>query len=87
MKSATLQQKYDLLTDQIRAGADLAYLRRLVGPSEEQLKQSEARLKRMDQLSPACNWDEAYPGSEAAHARDLYRYVEQLQAKFENSYL
>jgi hypothetical protein len=66
-------------------GADSDTMRRLVGPSQEQVEASLIRLRTLDQL-----WNrysqkniDFWP----AHARESYRRLEHEQARYENIYL
>ena len=62
MKSPTLQT----INDTIRDATELAELRRLAGPSNEETSAAEQRLRTLDALSPACEWDRPVSHSKGA---------------------
>ena len=68
----------------IRNAKDLGELRRIVGPTDDEIKQSKARLSAMDKIFENNGTDmHTWPW----HALDSYKALERQQRIFENTYL
>lgn len=70
----------------IREASDLTELKRLVGPSAEERAAAEQRLRQLDALSPACEWNSVCPSWAAREARERWNRVMAEQGAFENAY-
>lgn len=74
------------LIDAIRAAESLQELKRLVGPSANEMQNAKNRIARLDDISTACQWENVYPGAKALQAREQYQRIAQEQGKFEALY-
>lgn len=82
MKSPTPQTAIDTIRD----ATELAELKRLAGPSNEETSAAEQRLRTLVALSPACEWDSLCPTQKARDARERWNRIAAEQAVFENAY-
>jgi hypothetical protein len=82
MKSLTRET----LIDTIRSATELPELKRLVGPSDAERAAAEQRLRTLDALSPACEWDSVCPGQEARAARERWGRIAAEQGAYEHAY-
>ncbi|WP_459203479.1 hypothetical protein ACQVRV_00030 (plasmid) [Ralstonia pseudosolanacearum] len=81
------QLTVESLIDAIRSASDLAELKRLVGPSDDEKATAEQRLRNLDALSPFCEWDNMCPSLKADDARKRYNRILSEQMVYEGAYL
>lgn len=68
--------------------ADVADLRREIGPSDEETALQKQRLAHIDAITDKCLFDEMYPGGEAMRARERHaRLLRQCMDEYESVYL
>ena len=70
----------------IRTTDSLEELKRLAGPSVQQLAEAEQRLHAMQSLQDKCNWGNMFPDVKEQAIREHLQRISAIQAEFENQY-
>jgi hypothetical protein len=77
---------FETLVAAIRNGAATDELKRMVGPSNEEIAAAKDRLSRLDALDEKCEWESTSPSVGAQQARDRRGPIVREQSAYEQAY-
>ena len=80
------EKMYNDLATAIRNNTPYYDLTMMVGPSEEETEQAESRIKRLNILTPKCNWSSQNPTGSELEYRKIYNRQVNLQSEHEAKY-